>query len=224
MKYFIDQEFIEGFRNPTFGRDHHFIDMISIGIVAEDGREYSALSSEYNFKEASPWVVANVLTPLYISTVHGDNRNHYDVSNFHKHYGLTNKQIKNQVEEFIVRFHSGDNILREVLDSNGNPITFYGYYADYDWVLFCSLFGTMMDLPNGFPMYCRDLKQMLDEYNEKEWYPGSLRYMEGSGVNITLGLALEKLKALDDYPKETNEHNALADAKWNKQLYEFLTK
>jgi len=26
------------------------------------------------------------------------------------------------------------------------------------------------------------------------------------------------------YPKQTNEHNALLDAKWNKQLYEFLNK
>ena len=24
------------------------------------------------------------------------------------------------------------------------------------------------------------------------------------------------------YPKQTNEHNALADARWNKQLYNFL--
>lgn len=25
-----------------------------------------------------------------------------------------------------------------------------------------------------------------------------------------------------DYPKQENEHNALADARWNKKLYEFL--
>lgn len=24
------------------------------------------------------------------------------------------------------------------------------------------------------------------------------------------------------YPKQENEHNALADARWNKKLYEFL--
>ena len=24
------------------------------------------------------------------------------------------------------------------------------------------------------------------------------------------------------YPKQTNEHNALADARWNRQLYNFL--
>ena len=26
------------------------------------------------------------------------------------------------------------------------------------------------------------------------------------------------------YPKQTNEHNALADAKWNYKLYKFLNK
>ena len=26
------------------------------------------------------------------------------------------------------------------------------------------------------------------------------------------------------YPKQTNEHNALADARWNFELYKFLQK
>lgn len=44
---------------------------------------------------------------------------------------------------------------------------FYGYYSDYDWVVFCQLFGQMMDLPTGFPMYCRDLQFMKDQLQEK---------------------------------------------------------
>jgi len=43
---------------------------------------------------------------------------------------------------------------------------FYAYYADYDWVVFAQLFGKMKDLPKGFPMYCKDLKQSLDEKME----------------------------------------------------------
>ena len=31
-----------------------------------------------------------------------------------------------------------------------------------------------------------------------------------------------ELKNHKDYPKQTNEHNALADAKWNKKLHEFI--
>lgn len=34
--------------------------------------------------------------------------------------------------------------------------------ADYDWVVLCQLYGTMMDLPKGWPMYCRDVKQLCD--------------------------------------------------------------
>lgn len=29
---------------------------------------------------------------------------------------------------------------------------------------------------------------------------------------------------MHDYPKKVQEHNALGDAKWNKELYDFLTK
>ena len=86
MKYFFDTEFIEGFRKPLFGKRRHFIDLISIGIVAEDGREYYAISNEYDYKDADEWVIKNVLTPAYISAVHGDNRNRLSVKNFHFEY------------------------------------------------------------------------------------------------------------------------------------------
>jgi exonuclease V gamma subunit len=35
---------------------------------------------------------------------------------------------------------------------------------------------------------------------------------------------LNVFKNLVEYPKQENEHNALADAQWNKKLYEFLNK
>ena len=62
MKYFIDTEFIEGFHKPMSGKRRHFIDLISIGIIAEDGREYYAISKEYNYDDASNWVKENVIT------------------------------------------------------------------------------------------------------------------------------------------------------------------
>lgn len=33
---------------------------------------------------------------------------------------------------------------------------------------------------------------------------------------------LEVIKELTEYPKQTNEHNALADAKFNRALFNFL--
>jgi hypothetical protein len=198
MKYFLDQEFIEGFHKPFLGKKRHYIDLVSIGIVCEDGREYEALSSEYNYGNASPWVIENVLFPTfrhYVTANHmlTPDEELFSVVSFHKDFGKKNAKIAQEIIKFI-----GDD--RE-------PI-FYGYYSDYDWVLFCSLFGTMMDLPEHFPMYCRDLKQMQDERQET-----IRKEMNSKGFII---------KNPMNYPKQSNEHNAISDARWNKELYDFL--
>lgn len=55
MKYWIDTEFIE---RP------YTIDMISIGLVAEDGREFYAESSEVDWSKANPWTLETVRPQL----------------------------------------------------------------------------------------------------------------------------------------------------------------
>lgn len=55
----------------------------------------------------------------------------------------TLSQIKNELIEFIDK----------------NP-EFWAYYADYDWVNFCWIFGSMVDLPDNYPMICLDLQQV----------------------------------------------------------------
>ena len=64
MNYYIDTEFLEGTQEPKWlmlksrlghwmiGKPKPTIDLISIGIVAEDGREYYAISKDFNLKEA----------------------------------------------------------------------------------------------------------------------------------------------------------------------------
>jgi hypothetical protein len=211
MKYFLDTEFIEGFDSPVLRPKRHFIDLISIGIVCEDGRKYHAIGNEWKFKEADQWVQENVIIPLYIDTVHGDNRNRYGANTFHKAYGKSNREISEEILRFFGCWRD-----HHFWRSPEN-IEVYGYYADYDWVLFCSLFGRMIDLPKGFPMYCIDLKQTLDEVAESilSEAPASTGNMEG---------ALAAIKIKSDYPQQSNEHNALADAKWNYELYKFLNK
>lgn len=57
-KYFIDTEFLEGPQQEKFPislfrkQTPNTIDLISIGIVAEDGREYYAISKDFNLEEA----------------------------------------------------------------------------------------------------------------------------------------------------------------------------
>jgi len=152
MKYFFDTEFIE---------DGKTIDLISIGIVSEDGREFYAESWAIPWDKANRWVLDNVKPHL--------NR----VSS------LDRVQMKKAILDFI-----GKDLPE-----------FWAYYADYDWVVLCQLFGTMMDLPKGWPMYCRDVKQLCDQLGDP------------------------KLPE-----QKSTEHHALEDAKWTKEAWEFLTR
>ncbi len=243
MKYFIDTEFIEGFHKPLFGKKRHFVDLISIGIVAEDGREYYAISNEYRYNDASQWVKDNVILPMYQNELSGDIKNRLTSKNFHKEIGKSNRQIAMEIETFCNTgsancingigccnyfFDKVEDWKSEFAErkANGhemtnifekNPLEFYAYYADYDWVVFCSLFGTMMDLPKGFPMYCNDLKQAFDE---KVTIHVDREHLKGNMVKFDEMLGM--YKSNEAYPKQENEHNALADAKWNKKLHEFL--
>ena len=155
MKYWFDTEFIE---------DGKTIDLISIGIVAEDGREFYAqfIQEDRDFNaRVNPWVREHVIPHL-------TDRDWY-----------TREQIRTKILDFI----------------GADKPEFWAYYADYDWVALCQLFGTMMDLPKGWPMYCRDVKQLCDDL-------GNPRLPEqGKG-----------------------EHHALADARWNRRAWEFLQK
>ena len=205
-------------------------------IKGNTSKEYYAICKEFDLKAAwnNEWLRKNVLVQIYydllkIGGIYGDERNYWSFTKNHlnrllKWYGKTKKQIAEEilkftngfsVEKLNIKPEVGVNPERWVIDNT--PIEFYGYYADYDWVVFCWLFGRMIDLPTGFPMFCIDLKQTLDEKAEikaKEW--GTIR----DGINCFD--MQNHIKTLPNYPKQTNEHNALADAKWNKALYEFL--
>ena len=83
MKYFYDTEFLEGTQKKWFGNTKPTIDLISIGIVSEDNREYYAISKDFNLKEAwnrndldpnhkrnykqkdNYWIRDNVLRPIF---------------------------------------------------------------------------------------------------------------------------------------------------------------
>ena len=172
MRYYYDCEFIE---------DGSTIDLISIGIVADDGRELYLQSIEFDEDKASDWVKENVLRDLPLCPCCGHKCNHEGGKCRSKRcMWRTREQIKQEILVFMD------------IEKYGTP-ELWGYYSAYDHVAFCQLFGTMMDLPNGFPMYTRDLKQWCDALGGPD-LPG-----QGKG-----------------------EHNALQDAKWNQLAYTFL--
>lgn len=65
-RFFIDTEFNEVTETTADGRKVPVIDLISIGVVAEDGREYYAVSNEFNrvATEQDEWMADNVLSKL----------------------------------------------------------------------------------------------------------------------------------------------------------------
>jgi hypothetical protein len=174
VRYFLDTEFIE---RPGS------IQLISIGIVSEDGRTFYAETTSFDEREADDWVRENVLNKLRWWTPRGGcilpfNSSDYKDGQIASTRGFGTISF---IRDWLLEFFKNDS----------SP-EFWGYFADYDWVVFCWIFGKMIDLPAGFPKYCRDLKQMLDE--------------SGKGK----------------IPEPEGEHNALVDAHWNKELYEYL--
>lgn len=216
MKYYIDTEFIESFHKPLFGKKRHFIDLISIAIVCEDGREYYAISNEFNPKDADQWVRDNVISKLPPRHV-----NFYDSPKMRRESLLwkDNARIRQEIYEFFGYKPEWTDYGSDIF-SKDTDIQVYAYYADYDWVLLCSLFGRMIDLPNGFPMYCRDLKQLFDE--RVEAMPP--QRIHKADVDDSFPVRVEQIKSCGAYPKQLNEHNALDDARWNKSLHEFIIK
>lgn len=170
MKYWLDTEFIE---------DGKTIDLISIGIVAEDGREFYAESTDANLLRASDWVKENVLPHLWHRS-----KDKYAGNVWIRDGGVGGLLPRRDISILLHGFCAPDVY--------GKP-EFWGYYADYDWVVLCQLFGTMMELPKGWPMYCRDIKQLCDDKGN----PGLPPFGKG-------------------------EHHALADARWNRAAWEFL--
>lgn len=163
-KYFIDTEFIE---------DGRTIDLISIGIVAESAaqqepRTLYLQNSECDFSKASDWVWRNVYPQLLHFDLRGRRqctmRERSTNSGLDRSYITKCTDNKEDYCPWATRREIRDSILDMCsTEKHGKP-EFWGYYADYDWVAFCQLFGSMIELPKGYPMYCRDLKQLLDHY------------------------------------------------------------
>lgn len=175
MRIFYDTEFIE---------NGSTIDLISIGMVAEDGREYYAVSREFNERNllANPWLVDNVWTslptePCYEDSCNVPGKRHLDL---HHEAVKSRLRIAEDVNEFVL--------------ATPDP-QLWAYYGAYDHVAYAQLFGRMIDLPDGCPMFTCDLVQEA----------------------VRLGLTPADLPEQPD-----GLHNALADARHNAVRAAFL--
>ena len=153
-KYHFDTEFDE---------NGSTIKLISIGMISEDGREYYAVSKDFDEEKCNDWVKKNVLPHLPP-----------------KEEWKTKKQIKEDLIEFV----------------KGDP-EFWAYHSGYDWVVLCQIFGAMVNLPQYFPTYVCDLKQLSLSrgLNSSDYFP---------------------------FKQEGTHHNALEDTRFNVKMFEYL--
>jgi hypothetical protein len=124
-RFFYDTEFIE---------DGTTIDLVSIGVVDETGREFYAVSTEFDASKAIPWVRRNVLDQL--------------PSPSDKAW-----RSRERIREELLAFLTGP----------GEEIELWAWFGAYDHVALCQLWGAMPALPRPIPRFTRELRQRWDD-------------------------------------------------------------
>jgi len=140
MRYFLDTEFNEEV-DP--------VGLISIGMVADDGREFYAVNNLYmpsdtfESESCNDWVKRNVLPKLFA---------HLPQDETVKFPIMTVEKIRDGLKDFV-----GNDPFPE----------FWAYYGAYDWYLTCRLFGRFDQQPKAWAKagnICFDVKQFAKHY------------------------------------------------------------
>lgn len=172
MKLFYDTEFVES------GPDYP-VQLISIGMLAEDGREYYAIDESCNWWMVThhPWLSENVLPSLPV--IYDGAGIEFDEA--HRDYRALKprSQIADELRDFIL--------------AAPEPQLWADWCA-YDHVVLCQLWGTMVQLPEGIPMWTHEFRQAVER-------AGNPPLPSLSGIT---------------------EHNALDDARELKFRYKWL--
>lgn len=136
-KLFYDCEFLE---------DGETIELISIGLVAEDGREYYAVNRDAPWRRIlrHDWLVANVVPSLPVIR-------HDGIRPFRRPFlDRAHPDVKSST---LIATH-----VRQFIQATPD-VELWAWYGAYDHVVLCQLWGRMIDLPDGVPMWTNDLKQ-----------------------------------------------------------------
>lgn len=184
MKVFIDTEFYEFQTIDNIDQEiipgSNSVQLISLGAVREDGAEFYAENSEFDFDSVP--------------------EDHWIQENVRPHLGGPHAR-RGTPEAIAWNFRRFVN--NEFINRHDKP-EFWGYFCDYDWVAICGLYGRMVDLPNEFPKFCLDLKQEMHRMNvdrhdlptqdgtahhalaDARWIRNAYNYMPGDGLGQDL--------------------------------------
>jgi len=124
-RYFYDCEFIE---------DGRTIELVSIGVAADDGREYYAISAEFDPGRAGLWVRRNVLDKLPGPADRA---------------WRSRARIRDELAEFFA--------------AGAGSVELWAWYAAYDHVVLAQLWGDMPALPRTIPRFTRELRQHWEQ-------------------------------------------------------------
>ena len=130
MRFFYDCEFIE---------DGRTIELVSIGMVDEQGREFYAVSTEFDPDRAIPWVRRNVLNQLPAPSSQA---------------WRSRAAIRDALLEFLLE--------------PGEPIELWAWMASYDHVALAQLWGDMRALPQQIPRFTHELRQLWESAGSPE--------------------------------------------------------
>src|ERR1700754_553299 len=128
MRCFYDCECIE---------DGRTIELVSIGFVDEAGREFYAVSTEFDGSRAIDWVRRNVLGKLPPPAD----------------------------PAWRSRARIRDELLSSLLEP-GEPIELWAWMASYDHVVLAQLWGDMRALPRQIPRFTHELRQRWESLGE----------------------------------------------------------
>ena len=121
MKVFFDTEFT-GL--------HQFTTLISIGLVAEDGRRFYAEFTDYDNAQVDDWLQWNVIDNLlYTNSLDGS-----ELQIFADGIAGTAAAITRELKEWLTAY---DNV------------EMWSDCLSYDWVLFCQLWGHAFNIPKN---------------------------------------------------------------------------
>ncbi|MFE2994128.1 hypothetical protein ACFXG4_03840 [Nocardia sp. NPDC059246] len=131
------------------------IELISIGIVGQDGREYYAVNSEapWDAIRNDNWLCSHVVSTLPL--IGGQPLKPSTLTGFRWSFVIdkTSTLVK---PKWVIA-----NEVREFLTGSAQP-ELWADHSAYDHVALCQLWGSMIHLPAGIPMWTHDLQQALE--------------------------------------------------------------
>ena len=150
MNIYFDTEFTGLHKNTT---------LISLGMVADNGKSFYAEFTDYDESQCDDWIKENVIANLKFKggqftrlLRHDDGRPNINAIEMRAPKEIVREQLRTWLKQF-------------------DSVQFVSDVCHYDFVLLIDLFGTAFDLPSNVNASCHDINQDIARHygiSEKE--------------------------------------------------------